>query len=189
MAKPQDALMTDEIEDPIEKRLETMQRRAENFRDLLKDDEEIIISLDHGDVRVDESYRSRFERKHPKLFGRMLSIETQIDAGFFPYFAALLLTGILIVGLHLGWWESVIGKDLSDYLQSWWLYLVLPIFLLYLARLFCARWEKYVYRRNRGQLLELIAAEQIDRDVLMVMLRDEGELENVLYHLKLDTGA
>ena len=179
--------MTDESDDTLDERLESIQRRAESFRDFLKDGDEVTIAYQDGEVHVAESYRSKFERLHPKLFGRMLSIEAQMQAGYLPYVAALMLAVVLILGLHLKWWEDVLGESVSDALQSWWFYLVVPCVLLYLARLGCGRWEKYIYRRCRPGLVELITADHLDRDVLVVTLRDEEELENVVYQLKLDT--
>ena len=181
--------MADEPNDIIlDERLEAIQRRAETFRELLKDGDEVTIAYEDGEVHVAESYRSRFERKHPKLFGRMLGIEAQMDAGLFPFFAALVVSGILIVGLHLQWWDFVLGERLGEYLQSWWFYIPTPLVALYLARQGCAFYEKHVYRRNREELLALMAANQVDRDELVVMLRGESDLEYVVYQLKLDRG-
>jgi hypothetical protein len=180
--------MADELEEPLDERLERIQRRAENFRELLRDGDEVTIAYQDGEVHVDESYRSKFERKHPKLFGRMLSIEAQMEAGLFPYFAALVLSGIIIFGLSLGWWDGVLGETVGAALNAWWFFIVLPLALVYLARLGCGRWEAHVYRRNRRELVELIAADKLDRDVLLVMLRDDGDLTSVVHKLKLDAG-
>jgi hypothetical protein len=180
--------MADESDDTLDERIESIQRRAENFRELLKDGDEVTIGLLDGEMHVEESYRSKFERQHPKLFGRMLAIEAQMDAGLFPYFAALVVTGIVIAGLHLKWWDDLLGEATSDFLQSWWFYVVLPALTLYLARHGCGQYERFVYRRNRPELVELIAAARLDRDVLLVMLRDEDDLDSVVYRLKLDTG-
>jgi hypothetical protein len=180
--------MADESEDTLDERLDRILRRAKGFRELLKDGEEVTIAYQDGEVHVEESYRSRFERKYAKLFGRMLGMEAQMDAGNFPYFAALVAAGVIILGLHLRWWEGVLGEAVCEQLQSWWFYFAAPLALLYLARLACGRWDKYVYRRNRPDLMDLIAAAQLDRDVMLVMLRDEGDLDNVVYHLKLDAG-
>jgi hypothetical protein len=180
--------MADESEDTLDDRLESIQRRAENFRELLKEGDEVTIAYENGEVRVEESYRSQFERKHAKLFGRLLSIEAQMDAGWFPYFAAVIVVGVFIFGLPLKWWDAVFGEAVCQQLQSWWFYIGAPCSLLYLAQLGCTRWEGYIYRRNRVELLELIAEQNLDRDVLLVMLRDETDLGDVLHQLKLDAG-
>lgn len=180
--------MADETEEPLDDRLERIQRRAENFRELLRDGDEVTIAFQDGEMRVEESYRSKFQRAHAKLFGRMLSIEAQMHSGWFPYFAALLLSGGFLFGLTLKWWDGIFGDAMCVHLDNWWFYVVLPVGLLYLARLICERWEKYAYRRNRRELLERIAADQLDRDVLLVMLRDEDDLDKVVHQLKLDAG-
>ncbi|MSQ96696.1 MAG: hypothetical protein EXR98_19380 [Gemmataceae bacterium] len=180
--------MADETEDTLEERLESVQRRAENFRELLKDGEEVTIAFLDGDVHVEESYRSKFERLHPKLYGRLLSIEAQMSAGWSPYVAALLLAGSFIFGLQLSWWTPLLGETACDLLNLWWFFLVLPVVLSFLATHVCAGWGAHVYRRHRAELLQLIAAAELDRDLLLVMLKGEEDLENVVYRLKLDTG-
>jgi hypothetical protein len=180
--------MADESEDTLDERFESIQRRAENFRELLKDGDEVTIAYEDGEVRVEESYRSKFERKHPKLFGRLLGIEAQMNAGWSPYVAALMPIGVFIFGLPLKWWDGVLGEAVCEQLQSWWFYIAAPCAVLYLAQLGCMRWDRYVYRRNRAGLLELIAAEKLDRDALLLMLRDESDLDIVVYQLKLDAG-
>jgi hypothetical protein len=175
-------------DDTLDDRLESIQRRAETFRELLKDGDEVTIACDDGEVHVEESYRSKFERKHPKLFGRMLSIEAQMDAGWSAYFAALVFSGVIVMGLHLRWWDRPLGEDLCQYLESWWFYIVLPILLLFLARQGCKVYERFVFRRNRRELLELLAADNLDRDVLLVNLRGDSDVENVVHRLKLDPG-
>lgn len=178
--------MANESEEALDERIERIQRRAENFRELLRDGDEVTIAYQDGEVRVEESYRSKFERAHAKLFGRMLSIETQMDAGLFPYFGALVLTGVIIFGLSLRWWDDVLTEAVCLELNAWWFYIVLPLVMLYVARLGCGRWEARAYRRNRRELMDLIAAEKLDRDVLLVMLRDEEDLRSVVHKLKLD---
>jgi hypothetical protein len=177
--------MADESDDDDE-RLASLQRRAENFREFLNEGDEVSVGIYDGEMYVQDSYRSTFERQHPKLLGRMLAIEAQMETGLFPYFAALLATGAVIAGLHLRWWDGLIGETVSDYLQNWWFYVGLPVALLFLTRSGCGQYQKFVYRRNRPELAELIAAERLDRDVLLVMLRDSGEVDNVLYQLSLD---
>lgn len=180
--------MSDETEDVLDERIESLLRRAETFRELLREGDEITIGLYDGEVHLAESYRSKFERKHAKLFGRMLSVDAQMEPGWSGYFAALLLTCVLITGLHLHWWDGVLGEPLGEYLQNWWFYLSLPIALVFLARRGNGWYAYFVYRRHRQDLIELIAAARIDRDILLVMLRDEVELDNIVYQLKLDAG-
>jgi hypothetical protein len=179
--------MADDAEDTLDDRLESLQRRAENFRELLKDGEEVTIALADGEMHVEESYRSKFERKHPKLFGRMMAVDAQMNPGWSLYVAALALSGVVLFGLPLKWWDGIVGETVADQMNSWWFFLVLPAALLYLAHVASRYWEKLAYRRSRNDLLAIIASEQLDRDVLLVMLRDEDELDRVVYHLKLDS--
>jgi hypothetical protein len=181
--------MAEDAEDTLDDRLESLQRRAENFRELLKDGEEVTIALADGEMHVEESYRSKFERKHPKLFGRMMAVDAQMDPGWSAYVTALALSGVVLFGLPLKWWDGVVGEAVAEQLNSWWFFPVLPAALLYVAHVASRYWEKLAYQRSRADLLNLINAEQLDRDVLLVMLRDEDELDRVVYHLKLDSGT
>jgi hypothetical protein len=179
--------MADDAEDTLDDRLELLQRRAENFRELLKDGDEVTIALADGEMHVEESYRSKFERKHQKLFGRLLAVEAQMDAGWSPYVVAFAASGVMLFGLPLRWFDAVVGETVAEKLNDWWFYIILPLGLLYLARVMCRLWEKYAYGRNRQDLRELIDAEKLDRDVLLVMLRGDEELDRVVHHLKLDS--
>jgi hypothetical protein len=180
--------MSNESDEALEDRLERIQRRAENFRELLKDGEEVTIACQDGEMRIDESYRSKFERKHAKLYGRLMSVEAQMSAGLTPYVFGLASVIVVIFGLQLEWWEPIVGPRVCELLNRWWFYVVLPAFVLYLMYLACGRWGKYVYRWHRKNLLALIAAEALDRDILLVMLRDEADLDDVIRELKLDAG-
>ena len=180
--------MSTEADDVLDDRMERIQIRAQNFRELLKDGEEVTIAFQDGEVRIEESYRSKFERKHPKLYGRLMSIDAQMAAGFSPYVFGLIIVGIFVFGLQLGWWTPLLGERVCDLLNGTWFFLAAPMLIGYLMYLAGRQWGKYVYRRNRADLLELIAAAELDRDVLLVMLRDESELDAVIHALKLDAG-
>ncbi len=181
--------MTDESdEETLDDRLESIQRRAENFRELLEDGDEVTIGRSGEVLQVVESFRSKFERQHAKLFGRMLSIEEQMKTGLFPYFLGLVGFAGFLVGLQLTWWEDVLGASLCEMLNRWWFYVLAPPSVLYLAHLSCGRWGYFKYLRHRVALLDMIAAAGLDRDELLVMLRDESELNNVVHFLKLDPG-
>ena len=67
--------MSAESEDVLDDRLERIQIRAQNFRELLKDGEEVTIAFQDGELHIEESYRSKFERQHAKLYGRLMSID------------------------------------------------------------------------------------------------------------------
>ena len=178
--------MADESEETLDERIDRLQRRAENFRELLKDGDEVTIGLFDGEMLVEESYRSKFERKHPKLFGRMLSIEAQMEAGLFPYFAGLIFSGVVLFGLQLEWWTPWLSAEVCDLLNRWWFYAALPLTMSFLMYLLSRQWEKWIYRRHRQALGEIISAEKLDRDAMLVMLRDERDLSSLVYALKLD---
>ncbi len=180
--------MSDDLDDALDERIETMQRRAENFRELLREGEEITISLLDGEMAVDESFRSQLERKHPKLYGRLMSVEAQLRPGWLPYFLGLVAVIAVIVTLQLPWSKSLLGDDLHGVMNGWWFYLVLPPATLYLVKVGCGLWQKREFRTHRVELLELVARAGLDRDLLLVMLQDNADLESVTLELKLDHG-
>src|ERR1019366_795646 len=141
--------MSNESEDALDDRLERIQLRAENFRELLKDGEEVTIAYQDGEVHVAESYRSKVERQHPKLYGRLMSIEAQMAPGLTPYVLGGVAAGVVIFGLQLDWWQPLVGAKVCEHLKSWWFYLACPSLIAYLMYLACRRWEKHVYRWHR----------------------------------------
>ena len=172
--------MPNESEDALEDRLERIQRRAENFRELLKDGEEVTIACQDGEMHIEESYRSKFERSHPKLYGRLMSMEAQMVAGLTPYVLGLIASGGVIFGFQLDWWEPLLGVRVCDLLNRVWFYIVLPLLISFLMYHVCRWWERHVYRRHRAELLALNGGENLDREVLLVMLRDEADLDVVV---------
>jgi hypothetical protein len=182
------AIMANDSDEALEERLERIQRRAENFRELLKDGEEITIAFFDGEVKVEESFRTQFERKHPKLLGRMLSLEAQLEPGWLAYFFAMIAVVVILFGLQLGWWETWLGPKACELLNNWWFYIVLSVAAFYLVSLGLGQWRKRVYQRHRTELHRLISAEQLDCDVLLVMLRDFNDLHAIVQELKLDAG-
>jgi hypothetical protein len=175
-------------EETLDDRLERIQRRAENFRELLKDGDEVTIACLDGDLHVEESYRSQLERKSPKLYGRMLSVEAQMETGLVPYFVAMIAAGLFFFGLQLSWWNSVLNDDVQDLMNRWWFFIALPLLLVFITHRGVRLWERAIYRKNRQDLLDLIAEAKLDRDTLVVMLRDDDEVGGVVRELKLDRG-
>ncbi|MBM3993409.1 MAG: hypothetical protein FJ303_04555 [Planctomycetes bacterium] len=181
--------MSDDIDDDfLDERLESLLRRAETFRELLREGDEITIGLFDGEVHVAESYRSKFERKHAKLFGRLLSIDAQLEPGWTAYMACMVVAATLIIGIHLRWFDSLFGEALGELLQTWWFYAPLAIAMIYLARQANSWYSSFTYRWHRQDLIDIMLVANLDRDLLLVMLRDEEELDNVIHQLKLDAG-
>ena len=88
--------------------------------------------------------------------------------------------------MHLSWSESLLGTDLHGILKNWWFFIALPPAVLYLVSLGCGQWQKRIFRGHRAELMELIADAKLDRDTVLVMLRDVGDLDAVVQELKLD---
>src|SRR5687768_2056116 len=93
-----------------EEKLERVRRFAENLRDTLQDGDEFTIHYADGEVHVDESRFSKLRAGHPRLYGRLLSLETQLEGGCAAYAFAGGAGVAFVFGLHVGWWEGVIGQ-------------------------------------------------------------------------------
>ena len=180
--------MADEFEEPLDARLERLRRRAETFRDLLDEGEEITVAKTDGEILVDDITRSKLERKHPKLFGRLLAIEAQMAPGFSPVVAMATIFATFVLGLQVGWWVPVIGQATSDALNQVWFWAVELLIVWYVVRAISRCYRKRFYQINRDGLAASIAAEGLDRDLLLVMLLEHGELGNVVEALKMDPG-
>ena len=128
--------MADDSEDTLDERLESIVRRAENFRELLRDGDEVTIAFADGEVHNEGilSFREIRAVKHAKLFGRMLAIEEQMKTGVFPYFLGLLAFGVFFVGLQLQWWQEWgLSAKVCEILDGWWFYVLAPATVLYVT--------------------------------------------------------
>ncbi len=181
--------MSDEVEEPLDARLERLRRRAETFRDLLEEGDEITVAKDDGEIFVDELSRSKLERKHPKLFGRLLAIEAQMTVGITPLTAMITIFAMIVLGLQVGWWEPILGPETCESLNKWWFWAVELLIVWYVIHLVTRLYRKKLYRARRDELAACISVEGLDRDLLLVMLLDHGDLANVVEALKLDAGS
>jgi hypothetical protein len=171
-----------------EERLGRIQRWAENLRDVLKDGDEIVVRLLEGQVQVEESAFSKFQAAYPRLWGRLSSLDAQMETGCGLYVAAFVGVSAVCVGIHRQWWLDALGADLNETLDAWWFYLVLFGLAVFAASQAYEWQERRVYRRGRAELHALMADETLDRDTLLPLLADSPELERVIKQLKLDPG-
>lgn len=171
-----------------EEKLERVRRFGENLRDTLQDGDEFLLQFVDGEVRIGVSRFSRLRAGHPRLYGRLMSLEAQLEGGCAAYAFAAGAGAAFVFGLQVGWWEGLIGQAAVDKLSSWWAYLVLAVALFVLVSLYYDWMDKWVYRRARPELLELLREEGLDRDILLTMLDGETGLDKATRQLKLDPG-
>ena len=175
-------------DDTQEDRLGRIQRWAENLRDVLKEGDAFYVRLFEGQVHVEESAFSRFQAAYPRLWGRLSSLDAQMETGCGLYVLAFLGVGAVCFAIHKQWWLDALGEDLNQTLDAWWFYLILFGLAVFVASQVYEWQERHVYRRGRAELLDMMADESLDRDALLPLLADAPELERVIKQLKLDPG-
>src|SRR4051794_24138618 len=111
--------------DELEQRLDRIERWAQNLRDVLRDGDEIVLRVDGDEVKVEELPFASFRARHPRLYGRLTSLEAQLETGCLLYLVAFVAPGTLVLGLRAGWWDDWLGPDLRAELNSWWCYVIL----------------------------------------------------------------
>jgi hypothetical protein len=172
----------------LQERLDRIQRWAQNLRDVLNDGDEIVVRCDGDEVHVEETPFGRFQALHPRLSGRLASIEAQLEMGCLLYLGTFLLPVSTILGLRLQWWDDWLGPALASELNNWWCYLALFSATAYLVNQVYDRLRRRVYRRHRTELFAMIHAEGLDRDTLLPLLQGADDLSGVIRQLKLDPG-
>ncbi len=161
---------------------------ADALRPILEEGEAYNVFCHEGEVHVQETDTSVCAVQNPRLYGRLLSLNTQLDnagggIGRLPMLAAL----TFCVGLHLGWWEDWLGPVLNARLDHVLFYLLVAYVLFQLLSLIWGTLQKRLYRECRDELYLLIAREGLDRDRLLALIEGDPAVARVSHFLKLDT--
>jgi hypothetical protein len=161
---------------------------ARVVKDYLREGETFTIQCLEDEIIVEETIPSKFAREHPRLYGRLLSINEQMDTGCGLTVALFVLGGVFCFGLHVGWWNEIIPAAVTDKLRTWWFYVPLFALLFVLADAWASVRERRVYRRGRHELLLLLRSEGYDRDTIVPVIQGIDEFVKVAKQLKLDPG-
>ncbi len=170
-----------------ENRRETV---ADAVRPILEEGEAYSVFCHEGEIHVKEADTSVCAVRHPRLYGRLLSLSAQLDqagAGIsrVPTLAAL----AFCVGLHLRWWDDFLGPALVDQLNHWLFFLLVFYVIFQGLGIVNNALRRGVYRSGREELFALLAEEKLDRDTLLAMIEDDPAVSRVGHYLKLDTEA
>jgi len=175
-------------DDGLEGRIERLRHWAQSQHEMFREGDTFLLRYGGGEVDVEEMPLARFRTEYPRLYGRLISIEAQLDNGCLLYVLALLGAGAACLGLRQGWWEPLLGADLAAELNTWWFYPVLFV-VAFVAASAAYEWgRRRVYRRHRRELLDLLRADGLDRDTLLPLLEGAEGLDAVTQQLKLDPG-
>lgn len=163
---------------------------ADALRPVLDEGEGYNVYCHEGEVHVYDAETSVCASKHPKLYGRLLSVSGRLDqAGAGWGRLPLLLTAIFCVGIRLHWWNEFLGADVVAQLDSIWFYLLVFYVVIQVLTALGNALQRGIYRAEREELYRALAREGLDRDLLLAMINEDAEVARVTHYLKLDRSA
>lgn len=161
---------------------------AETLQPVLEEGEAFNVYCHEGEVFVTDLQTSSCAVLYPRLYGRLLSLNTRIEeAGAGIGSLPLLLILSLCVGLHLHWWDTFLGPDLVERLDSIWFYLLVFVVTFQLLGMLRKPLKHAAFSNGRDELIALILREELDRDRLLATIEADPAVAQVGYYLKLDT--
>lgn len=164
-------------------RHEKIANRIEPF---LREGDRFVVEMVEGHVQIEEAAVNSLERRSPRLYGRLLSLNDQVESGCGLIAAPVVFAGVLSFVIYARFAEPWIGIDLNDKLASWWFYLLLLLVLGGFGFWMQEAIEKNRYRRAKSRLARAIEEEEADWDTLIAELHRIPELGNVYRRMKLD---
>ena len=130
---------------------------------------------------------SSLESTHPELYGRLLKVSEQLsNAGGGMCIWGPLLVLVFCLGLHLNWFDGVLGGA-ADKLRSVWFYILAAIVSFFAFGSLARTWERLKYRQYRDAVLRASEDEQITPHRLIANIEGDEALENLADQLKADS--
>lgn len=161
-------------------------RIATAIEHLVEEGDELLVIRTEEGVVVHDRVSGALENDHPRLYGRLLSLNAQMEVGMLPTVIGLLLIVLFWLGLETAWFEPVISAAAAERLNVWWVYVLLAFFVILVAARLTRLYARRVYLRSRDELIPLLREADLDRDVLLVRIKGAEELEHVAQQLMLD---
>jgi hypothetical protein len=164
---------------------------ADALRPVLEEGEAYSVFCHEGEVHVKEADTSVCAVIHPRLYGRLLSLSTQLDEAGAGYSRLPTLLGLTFcVGLHLHWWDDWLGPILPVERLDHWLFFVLVFYVIFQGLgILNGALQRGIYRRGREELFALMSEAKLDRDSLLSMIEGDAAVSRAGHHLKLDNEA
>ena len=153
---------------------------------LVEPGEELLITRTEDGILVFDKRSGMLERDHPRLYGRLLSLNAQLESSILPTVIGFLLIGVFWLGLEAAWWQDWISGDTAEKLNVWWVFVLLVVLVFTVSGCLSELRARRVYRRARNELIPFLQEADLDRDLLLVRIKGDEELENVVRQLKLD---
>jgi hypothetical protein len=161
-------------------------RIASALEDLVHEGEEFLVAGTDEGVFVSEKMTSPLEKTQPRLYGRLLSLDEQMQGSGLVTIGGFVLLGVFWMGLHAEWWESWLPARLAERMNVWWVFVILGVLVLTVAGIYEEWRARWVYRSTRTELFALLEEAGLDRDLLLLKIKDDDELSNIARQLKLD---
>jgi hypothetical protein len=184
--------MTDDDNDKAAEAADELDERCDNIarvvKDYLREGDAFLVQCQDDEIIVEESHQPDLEKDHPRLYGRLLSLNDQLETGCALTVALFALAGFFCLGLHAGWLDHALTADVADKLKTWWFYVPLFAALYFGADWFYGWIAKRRYRRSRAELFAVMGDEGFERDTLVPLINDTPEFERICTQLKLDRG-
>ena len=169
-----------------EEKNERMRRLGDALEDVLVDGDQFQVVATGDEVQVTETRSSQLRDKHPRLYGRLLSLNHQMESGCTVTMLGFTGAAALCFALNVGWLDEVLGPAVAEKLDSWWFFVLLFLVVFTLTGSYYDWIEKRAYRRGRDELLFLMHEAQYDRDSLLVHIKDDPAMDKIAKQMMLD---
>ncbi len=161
---------------------------ARAVKDYLREGDSFLVECQEDEILVEEAKQPRLQKEHPRLYGRLLSLNDQLETGCGVTLVLFALGGVFCLSLQLGCWDELLTVNVTDKLRTWWFYVPFFAGLFFLSDTIYTWIERRTYRRGRTELLALLRDEGLDRDTLVPIIKDMPEFDKITKRLKLDPG-
>src|SRR5437867_12759215 len=89
--------------DDLDERIDNIARVV---KDYLREGDAFLIQCQEDDILVEEAPQADFQKQHPRLYGRLLSLNDQLETGCALTILLFVLGGVLCFALHVGWLDD-----------------------------------------------------------------------------------
>lgn len=175
--------MPEELNPSGDDRFEQIATRVEPY---LRDNERILVGMSDGHVWVEDASICELERRAPRLYGRLLSLDERLQSGCSVTVFFVALFAFAAFALYSGLLQGWLGADLNEKLRSWWFYGLLLFAGAFAGNSLQASLDGMRYRRAKPGLTALLRETNADWDELIAEMHHDPTLANVLRHMKLD---
>jgi hypothetical protein len=136
-------------------------------------------------LEEEEGEPSPLRWENPELYGALRSANEKLEvAGGCFLLAVLSLLGLVTcVGLHMNWFDTLLGQDLTP-LRSWWVYAVIFLTMGVLFWLIAVVRTRWTFQGIRPELFRLFERHGLSRYQVITQIEDDPKLEEIAKQLR-----